>query len=148
MDFGITNWFCDRIVHLYHFLYIRKKIKWDFYFITWKKNLTVKLFKCLRGNGFKEFESKLPGFFVCLFVFVVFFVNINVMRILLLMPLHSREGSKLQCLGGMANPVCGSHITYIFSRAYNNGLKLKCIFWRQSACQQLVKLMGTHDFMV
>lgn len=46
-----------------------------------------------------------------------FFVNINVMRILLLMPLHSREGSKLQCLGGVANPVCGSHITYVFSHA-------------------------------
>lgn len=77
-----------------------------------------------------------------------FFVNINVMKILLLMPLHSREGSKLQCLGGVANPVCGSHITYVFSHAYDNGLKLKCICQKQSACQQLVKLMGTHAFMI
>lgn len=50
-------------------------------------------------------------------IFFFFFVNINVMKILLLMPLHSREGSKLQCLGGVANPVCGSHITYVFSHA-------------------------------
>lgn len=77
-----------------------------------------------------------------------FFVNINVMKILLLMPLHGREGSKLQCLGGVANPICGSHITYVFSHAYDNGLKLKCICQKQSACQQLVKLMGTHDFMI
>lgn len=77
-----------------------------------------------------------------------FFVNINVMKILLLMPLHSREGSKLQCLGGVANPICGSHITYVFSHAYSNGLKLKCICQKQSACQRLVKLMGTRDFMI
>lgn len=66
-----------------------------------------------------------------------FFVNINVKKILLLMPLHSREGSKLQCLGGVANPVCGSCITYVCSRAYGNGLQLKCICQKQSACQRL-----------
>lgn len=43
-----------------------------------------------------------------------FFVNINVMRILFLMPLHGREGSKLQCLGGVAAPVCGSHIARVW----------------------------------
>lgn len=61
------------------------------------------------------------------------------MKILLLMPLHSREGSKLQCLGGVANPICGSHITYVFSHAYDNGLKLKCI------CQKQVSLSATSE---
>lgn len=77
-----------------------------------------------------------------------FFVNINVMNILLIMPLHCREGSKLQCLGGVANPVCGSCITYVFSHAYYNRQTLKSICQQQLAYQQLVKLLGTQDFMI
>lgn len=117
-----------------------EKFKWDFYFITWnlKKDLLLKLFKCLRGNGFKEFEWNLPGFFV----------NINVMKILLIMPWHCREGSKWQYFGSAETPACGSCITYVFSHAYNNGPRLKFICQHQLACQQLVRLIETHNFII
>lgn len=48
------------MVHLYLFLYIRK-FKWDFYFITWKKekkNLTIKLFKYLREMALRSSNEK------------------------------------------------------------------------------------------